>query len=61
MNKENITIIKEYPAKDYTIINRGTNFQPYVACWLFDKNTYSWGQGHYFDNLEEAIEYVESL
>ncbi len=61
MNKKNITIIKEYPEKDYTIINRGTKFLPYVACWVFNKNTYSWGNGHYFEKLEDAIQYVESL
>ena len=58
---KNITILKEYPKKDYVIIDRHTSFQSYVACWCFNKNTYTWGQGHYFDNLEDAIQYVESL
>ena len=54
-------IIKNYPSKNYTIIKREVPFEPYVACWKFDESTRSWGQGHYFETLDQAVKYVESL
>lgn len=56
-----IEIIKNYPEKNYTIIKRESPVEPFVACWKFDKTTKTWGQGHYFETLERAIKYVESL
>lgn len=46
-------------AGDYTLINRGTSFQPYVVCWLFDRDTYTWAQGHYFSDYIAAEEYMK--
>lgn len=58
---KNITILKEYPEKEYTIINRHTKYNQIVACWGFDKESNTWSQGHYFDTLLDACAYVESL
>lgn len=59
------------PIGDYTIINRFTNYLPYVCAWLLKKGEgetevngevlphYYWCQGHYFAELDEAIQYAE--
>lgn len=57
----NITILKEYPEKDYTIINRHTKYDQIIACWNFNKENNTWDHGHYFDKVEDAVNYVESL
>lgn len=41
-------------AGDYTLIDRNTSFQTFVVCWLFDTKSYTWAQGHYFSDYEEA-------
>lgn len=56
-----ITIIKEYSEKEYTVIKRNTTCEPFVACWKFDKSTNTWAAGHYFNTLEGALKYVKSL
>lgn len=58
---KNITILKEYPEKEYTIINWHAKYDRIVACWRFDKENSSWDQGHYFDTVLDACLYVESL
>lgn len=58
---KNITILKEYPEKEYTIICRHTKYDQIVACWCFHKENNTWEQGRYFDTLEEACKYVEDL
>lgn len=52
--KAKYEIIKEGKYADYVIINRHTSFQPYIVCWAFDEEDYTWGQGHYFETLNEA-------
>ena len=54
-------LLKQYPLKNYAIIERSTLIEPFVACYGFDKVTGSWQQGHYFETLEQATQYVESL
>ncbi len=61
MNIKNITILQEYPLKDYTIINRHTKYLPIVACWNFCKENNTWSQGHYFETIEDACKYVDLL
>ena len=39
------------------LVDRGTKFCSFVVAWNYDFNTGSWGQGHYFDNLEDAKQY----
>lgn len=49
--------------KDYILIKRNTDFQPFVAAWapqLDDEGKLFWGQGHYFDTEEEARKYFKS-
>jgi len=43
---------------DYTLIHRNTNYQPFVVCWLFHEDTYTWEQGHYFSDMVEAEEWM---
>ena len=54
--KNRYTILESFG--DYTLIDRDTKFQPYVVCWLFDPDTYTWAQGHYFQYKEDAHKYL---
>ena len=44
---------------DYILIKRNSGYQPFVAAWApeFYNGKLTWGQGHYFDNEEDAREY----
>ena len=56
------------PIGDYTIVNRFTDFLPWICAWLLTKGDdeanednlphYYWCQGHYFDTYEDAVEYA---
>jgi hypothetical protein len=56
-------LIAEFPAIDYVIIKRPTKYMPWIAAWKLElyKGEYVWGQGHYFDDLESCVSYVENL
>lgn len=48
--------------KNYILVKRGKGYQPFVAAWnpeLVDGKL-TWGQGHYFDNEEDAREYFNN-
>lgn len=55
---ESVMIVAEYPEIDYVLAYRGGSFQPWVAAWAYRKERNGWGQGHYFQNIEDAIEYI---
>lgn len=44
---------------DYILIKRNSDYQPFVAAWApeFYNGKLTWGQGHYFDNEDDAREY----
>ena len=47
---------------DYTLVARvRENFtvHEYVVAWCYDKESDSWGQGHYFSDIEDAIKYFK--
>lgn len=61
-DEKGIEIIAEYPQKNYTLVKRiNATYEPFVACYRFDKTDYTWGQGHYFNTVESARKYIESL
>lgn len=65
-----VTLIKHFPLADYAVVDRGTEYQPFVACWGFrptpkyqlcregDLVTAYWAQGHYFDTEADALKYA---
>ena len=55
---ENYTIVSEIGA--YTIINRHTSYLPWVAAWLYKKESKCWANGNYFSTLENAVLYAMS-
>lgn len=57
---ETVIIINEYPEIDYVLAYRGGKYQPWVAAWAYN-GVNSWGQGHYFEELEDAIEYIRTV
>lgn len=42
------------------LIDRQISFCSYVVAWCFDPDRMEWGQGHYFDSLEEARKYYRN-
>lgn len=50
-------------AADYILVKRNTEYDPFVAAWapeLFNGKV-TWGQGHYFNDEENAREYFNNL
>ena len=39
----------------YTLINRHTNFEPYVVAFMYDDKSGTWAQGLYYGSAEVAI------
>ena len=52
MSKGEYTLIARTREEDFTVYE-------YVVTWNYDKDTDSWGQGHYFFDLTEAINVFE--
>lgn len=52
-----VIIVKKYPEIDYVLAYRGGDVQPWVAAWGYNGKN-SWGQGHYFEEIEDAIEFI---
>ena len=51
-------VIKEWTIDDkhgYAVIQTDATFEPYVVAYLYHKDTKSWEQGHYFQDLNDAI------
>ena len=44
----------------YTLLNRGTEFQPYVVAYKYDRESQAWSQGHYF-SIQQDAEYYFNL
>lgn len=42
----------------YTLIYRDSNFQPWIVAYMYDEDSQSWGNGHYFDTLWKAVKYI---
>jgi len=60
---KNIKILKlKYTEYDtpVALVDRGTKFCSYVVAWNFDSRSGTWGQGHYFDSLNDAIKYYDT-
>lgn len=55
-------VLKLYPEIDYALIER-TNEKgevyEWVCAWAYDEETNSWGQGHYFFDLNDAYKYIQ--
>ena len=58
MNNSYIKVIGKIN-KDYTLLLR--NHADYVIAYKFDPKTYTWAQGHYFDNLIGLSHYITTL
>lgn len=43
---------------NYTIINRETEFHPFICAYMFNHSDYTWAQGRYFSTFEEACKYA---
>lgn len=56
------TVLERYPEIDYVLVWRHddeSGWQEYVAAWHYDDATGTWGQGHYFNKLTGAVNYIQ--
>ena len=37
------------------LVNRHTKYNPFVVAWGYDKESKTWGQGHYFGDIKDAV------
>lgn len=54
-------VMKYYPSIDYVLIARvqdDDSVYEYVAAFNYDDEDGTWAQGHYFSELDNAIEYL---
>jgi len=52
--KVNYQILMRGAYSDYVLINRNTSYCPYVVCYGFNDEDYTWAQGHYYESLSAA-------
>lgn len=57
---EAMIIVAKFPEINYVLVYRKSRYQPWVAAWAYN-GINSWGQGHYFEKLEDAMEYILQL
>lgn len=57
---KSVLIVAEYPEIDYVLAYRGGNYHPWIAAWAYNGKN-SWGQGHDFEKIEDAIEYIRQV
>ena len=61
-NGTDYVILAEKPERDYTmLLNMKNKITPFVCAWNLNKERGEWSQGHYFGNIEEAMEYWEEV
>ena len=57
-------IIATNEEKNYTLLMRfdedekPVKCQPYVVAWHYDSDSDSWAQGHYFDDIKSAVDFL---
>ena len=51
--------IIDWENPEWVFLLRSSNFQPYVVAHWPEKtgDVLQWGQGHYFDSFDEALDY----
>lgn len=59
--RDEYIVVEQYPEIEYTLIYRNTRFEPWVAAWCYHENEGYWGQGHYFETVNEAVSYINSV
>ena len=62
VRRENMNMIVErFPSINYVLLKRKSDFMPWIAAWKYCDTNGTWGQGHYFNNKEDALEYIDEL
>ena len=62
----NTFIIATNEEKNYTLLmrldedNNPVKCQPYVVAWHYEPESQTWAQGHYFDDIKQAVAYLFS-
>lgn len=52
--------------KDYTLLirldedDKPVKCQPYVVAWHYEPESQTWAQGHYFDEIKDAVAFLFS-
>lgn len=59
-----LIVLMEMPEINYTLIARvksNDEVYEYVCAWCYDSESKTWGQGHYFSELTEAMKYLNDM
>nr|DAZ79282.1 MAG TPA: hypothetical protein [Caudoviricetes sp.] len=51
-----VTIIEQ--GGQYTLLKRKNTFCPYVVAFCYDEEEGTWAQGHYFNDLKSAVNFL---
>lgn len=61
-NGSDYLVLAVKPEQDYTLLfNLGERYCRFNCAWGVNPETQSWAQGHYFETIEDAVKYWESL
>ena len=52
-------LVATFPEIDYVLIYRSTS-NDWIAAWAYDSESKTWGQGHYYDTISEAMRFIQS-
>ena len=55
---ETYVIIGEFPKINYTLIYRGTTYDPWIVAYGYNKENRCWDQGRYYEKLEDAMAFI---
>ena len=51
-------LIAQYPLVDYALVKREATYDPWIAAYHYDDSDGTWGQGHYFQTEEDALDWI---
>ena len=52
--------VADFPDINYPLVYRNSDYQPWGAAWGYNEIDNVWGQGHYFETINEKMKYIES-
>lgn len=64
MNEKRVVVLWEAKEVDYTVLARvreDLSVIEFVCAYKYDSKDKSWAQGHYFNTLPSAMEYMKAV
>ena len=53
--KEALKIKNDKYGTPVALVNRHTEYDPFVVAWGYNEENKTWGQGNYFNDIEDAV------